>query len=253
MQTLLEVMPSAIKANVARNIAEIHKNCLVSFLMPRENHKGKFESIGTGFFIFSPDMSVALLMTARHVLEQFNLSLGKITIDEKLFEIGDVGIRRMDPNADLAQWEIPADELIAKGVLGIPTLPTFTASEATLLFHPLDSFILLGYPCSKNAKLDFRNGQKPDREIFALAMHGSEFNVANRIRQFRYAGKGQPESWRPEISTPPALDGMSGSPCLRIVLDRDKKNIAVVLAGVFFSWSRQSKRLSVASFADPWI
>lgn len=252
MKTLLEIVPNAIEESVVRQIGDLHKDCLVSFLMPQPHHEGKYCSIGTGFLIFSPDPTLAIVTTARHVLEEFNFDHGRITIGTRLLSIGNVGLRLLDPKVDLAQWEIPSNVLFKHGLTGLQVLPVLAPEQHPSNFEPMDSFVLLGYPGSKNAKLDFRNGRSPERHILGLALHQSVLSTVSNAREFQYNGKGIPEAWRSEVTTPPPLDGMSGCPCLRLVYDHTKKTITAILAGVFSSWQRQAHKLSVVPFGDPW-
>jgi len=245
-------MPNAIEKNIVRQIGDLHKDCLVTFLVPQPHHEGKYSSIGTGFFIFSPDPTLAVLMTAKHVLEKFDFELGKITIGTRVFSVGDIGLRRLDPNADLGQWELPSDMLLENGLAGLQVLPLLTQEEAASNFEPMDSFVLLGYPGSRNSKLDFRNGRAPERHILGLALHDSVSNTESKTREFQYDGKGIPEAWRSEVTIPPPLDGMSGCPCLRLVYALPTRSITAILAGVFCSWKRQTHKLSVVPFGDPW-
>lgn len=250
--TLLDLFPNAIEQDFVKTVTDLYRDSLVTFLMPREHYAGQYQAIGTGFFLFSPDPTYGLLMTARHVLEGFDFAVGKVTIGTRVLFLGDIGLRRLDPHLDMAQWQIPANCLIEEGIEGIHTLPISIAYESREVFKPMDSFVLLGYPCSRNKGLDFRNGRKPDREIFGLALHGSKVNISTRIREFEYNGRGTPEAWNKLTTTPPFLRGMSGAPCLRFVLHRETSSIGVVLAGVFFAWNSQNHKLSVASVGDPW-
>lgn len=252
MKTLFDYIPTAIDDNIVQKIANLHIDCLVSFLVPREHHKGKYSLVGTGFFIYSSDSTIAIIMTARHVLEHFDFHNGRITIDTVVVDNCDIGIRHLNTHADLAKWEIPSNFLIEKGMDLISTLPTLNETQANQIFEPMDSFILLGYPSSRNAKLDFRDGKKPDRQILGLALHQSSLDPTLGIRIFQYNGKGRAEAWRSDMTNPTTLNGMSGSPCLRIVIERSTGKIGVLLAGVFYSWNKQTHALKVVSFSDPW-
>jgi hypothetical protein len=253
MKTLLDLHPTALDQNLARSLSELHKDCLASFLLPKEHHEGRERLLGTGFFVATPDATLARLYTARHVLEEFDHTHGRITVDTTGVKLGDIGLRSLHPTLDLARWDIPSNALIEQGITHVPGLPIFPREMARDAFEPTDSFMLLGYPGSKNASLDFREGQRPDRAILALALHGSVLDAQTGVRTFEYRGKATPEKWNPAVTNPPPLARMTGSPCLRFVHERKSGRLAVVLAGVFYAWSSRRHELSVAAIGDPWM
>jgi len=253
MKTLLDIHPAAMDQNLALSVSELHKECLTSFLLPKEHHEGRERLLGTGFFVATPDATRATLYTARHVLEEFDHTRGRITVDTTGVKLGDVGLRSLHPTLDLARWDIPSNDLIEQGITHVPGLPIFPREVARDAFEPMDSFMLLGYPGSKNASLDFREGQRADRAILALVLHGSVLHTQKRVRTFEYRGKATPEQWNPAVTNPPGLAGMSGSPCLRFVHERKSGRLAVVLAGVFYAWSSRRHEISVAAVGDPWM
>ena len=91
--SLLEILPDAIERNTVREAMELHKSALVSFTIKKEHHSNHARVLGSGFFAYSEDPTVALLVTARHVLEDFEQAgFGWVTIDKKMVPIGDIGI-----------------------------------------------------------------------------------------------------------------------------------------------------------------
>ena len=252
MKTLFDLIPNAIEENIVRDLVNLHIECLVSFLVPLEHHEGKYRLLGSGFFVYSPDPSEAVIMSARHVLEEFDYKNGRITIGTTVITPGDVGMQSLSPDVDLASWRIPADLLISSGITEVPTLPFWIPENADEIFEPLDSFVIAGYPGSKNSHLDFREGNAPDRAIVGMALHGSSYEQALGIRKFHYKGKVKAESWRSDMTTAPRLNGMSGSPCFRIVIHRTSGHIGIILAGVFYAWDKRKSHLFAAVYGDPW-
>jgi hypothetical protein len=124
--------------------------------------------------------------------------------------------------------------------------------DARQRFEPTSSFVVIGYPGSKNAEIDYRPGRSTERALLGLAMHESTFNPETGIRHFPFTGKTIPEAWRPDITKAPSLKGVSGSPCLRVVIERSSGRIGALLSGVFYAWNKQDRELKVVSMGDPW-
>lgn len=128
-----------------------------------------------------------------------------------------------------------------------------TAALAKTNLIRTQSFMIMGYPASKNKALDFRYGKEPSRNVTAMAIHVPPILSEQGVLQFAYSGKGVNEAWAGGSRTSPCLKGMSGSPCLRIISDRATGKIGVVLAGVFTEWDKSGHYLSVGWFGDPWL
>lgn len=252
MKSLLEHFPNAIEQNTIRNILEIHKNCLVSFLMPKPYHEGKDCSVGSGFFVLSDDPSKVTVLTAKHVFDDFNVETGRITVDTHGFRLGKVGMIETARDVDFAQWTIPASELIRRGLHSVPALPILSATDAMQRFEPMSSFVVMGYPSSQNGSIDYRPGKNPDRSLIGLALHESTFDPQTGIRYFPFTGKTVPEAWRSDMTSTPSLRGISGSPCLRLVIERTSGRLSALLAGVFYAWNKQEQKIKVVSLGDPW-
>lgn len=251
--TLLDILPSAIDTNMVKEALESHKDALVSFIVDRPHYHKRMCVIGSGFFAYSTDPTIALLITARHVLTEFEENgFGWITVGTKMIQIGNVGIRKIDSKKDLAVWEIPSEYLIHIGIQGIETFPLFDAVDQEKLFFPTSSFAIFGYPGSKNRKIDMREWGNRDRHLFGLALHGYQVDHASSELCFPYTGAVIPEACSKEITSPPALDGMSGSPCVRFVVHKEQRRPAVIVAGVFTDW-KEKRELRAAALDSPWL
>jgi hypothetical protein len=252
VKSLFHHLPHAIEQNAVRSILELHQDCLVTFLMPKPNHPGKDAAVGTGFFVLSGDPSVVSLFTAKHVFDDFDTKTGRITVGTVVVKLGNVGQLHLADRVDFAHWMIPAHELVARGVEGIHTLPLLEAEDAKRHFEPTSSFVVIGYPGSKNASIDYRPARSAERAILGLALHESTFDHRTGIRHFPFTGKTVPEAWRPDMVNKPSLKGVSGSPCLRVVIERSSGRIGALLAGVFYAWNKQDREIKVLSMGDPW-
>jgi len=251
--TLLQVLPDAIERNTVREALELHKEALVSFIVSKPNHSHHLTSIGSGFFLISDLPAYALIVTAKHVIEDFEIhGFGFIRFGSKLIPIDDIGIRKLNTSQDIGYWYIPLKYLQDFAVPGIFALPTWSEGEIENHFDPTCSFAIFGYPSSKNDKLDTIDNADRDRKIFGLALHGYNYDVKSRELCFNFNGKGTPESWAAKITTPPRLDGMSGCPCLRFVISREFKRLALVVAGVF-SRKYGANEIRAAILNESWL
>jgi hypothetical protein len=250
--TLLEVLPDAIERNSVQEALDLHKDALVSFILKKPHHSHHVVSIGSGFFAYSSDPTQALLVTAKHVLEYFEQhGFGWVTIGSKMIPIGNIGTRLLDPNQDFAFWYIPSDYILQFTIPGLGTLPMFSSLAIEENFDPTCSFALFGYPGTKNKSLDIRENGDRERKIFGLALHGYNYDSTTNELCFPYSGKGVPEQWAKHLTNPPDLDGMSGCPCFRFVINRDLNRLAVVVAGVF-SRKNGPHEIRAVMLSDAW-
>lgn len=250
---LLDIQPDAIQRNSVREIVELHKAALVSFVVKKEHHSHHVRVLGSGFFTYSEDPTEALIVTAKHVLEDFEkLGFGWITIGSRMIPIGNTGIRVLDPHRDIAIWHIPSNHVLQYIPPLIASLPLMSSRALEEQFYPTCSFALFGYPGSKNRSMDMRESGKRERALFGLALHGYAFDVATRELCFHYQGKGTPETWADRIKNPPELAGMSGSPCVRFVVHKDLKRLAVVVAGVF-TRKHGPHEIRAVALGDAWL
>lgn len=253
LSTLLDVVPDAIQLNTVRKAIELHKEALVSFVVPREHHSHHTQIIGSGFFQNSNDPTSAIIITAKHVLEDFErLGFGWITINTQMVPIKDIGTRVLDPTFDIAMWIIPSNYLLTFIPPRVASSPLLSKEILEKEFDPTCSFALFGYPGSKNQLLDMRQNGKRERSLFALALHGYAFDANTKELCFHYAGKGTPESWAKHITSPPKLAGMSGSPCVRFVISKETNQLAVVVAGVFARKSG-SHEIRATALSGAWL
>lgn len=250
--TLLDVLPDAVERNSVREATDLHKDALVSFIIKKPHHSHHVASIGSGFFGYSNDPTQAMLFTAKHVLKEFEqFGFGWVTIGSKMIPIGDIGTRLLDPNMDLAIWYIPSDYILQFSIPGLGTLPLMSSLELEERFKPTCSFALIGYPGTKNNSLDMREDGDRGRKIFGLALHGYTYDSTTNELCFPYAGKGDPEQWAKHLTIPPKLDGMSGCPCFRFVINQDLSRLQVVVAGVF-SRKNGPHEIRAVRLSDAW-
>jgi|GEM_PF-2618245 len=250
--TLFDFVPDAIKKNTIRDLADLNRSALASLLMPKPHHPGQFHSVGTGFYVVWPDNpDIVRLVTAAHVLEEFDFDVGHVTIGGLRIALSDVGQRNLDLQRDIAVWSIPASCFLNYRITDVEGFPLWHPGTAQDKFIRTDSFLIAGYPASRNKVLDFRQGREPNRQILAMALHTPPVLVDPGILRFSYSGEVVTESWGPKIQTP-RLQGMSGSPCLRIVVDRVTRSIGLVLSGVFTERDKNENTLSIGWFGDPW-
>lgn len=252
--TLLDLIPDAIERNTVVEAVELHKAALVSFIVKKAYHSHHVEVIGSGFFVYSDDATIAVLVTAKHVVEQFEKrGFGWITIDTLMVPIGeDTGRRFLDKDRDVAEWHIPSNYLLGLGFAGLASLPLISSSALEEEFRPTCSFALFGYPGSKNRALDMREDGKRERSLVGLALHGYAFDDSTKELCFYYAGKGTPERWSKQITTPPELAGMSGSPCVRFVVHNGMNRPAIVVAGVF-TRKMGPHEIRAVALGDAWL
>jgi hypothetical protein len=254
LPTLLDFAPNAVHQNVVRDLANLHLGCLASFLTPKPHYPGQYHSLGTGFYVVWPENpDIVRLVTAVHVLEGFDFKHGRITIGGRCIALGDVGHRNLDINRDVVVWSIPSRHFIHYGITIVAGFPLWLPDAAQATYIPTQSFVIMGYPASKNKALDFRDGKEPDRQITAMAIHASPRLSNEGILHLAYSGKGITESWVGMTTTSPHLKGMSGSPFLRIVFERDTDRLGMVLAGVFTERDKLKQQLSAGWFGDPWL
>jgi len=253
-RTLFDLAPHAMEQNVILGLSNLHMDCLSTFLMPKPHHPGQFESLGTGFFVYWPETpDIVRLVTAAHVIENFDFEYGRITVGNMRIALGNVGQKNPDKIRDTLVWSIPSSHFIRRNITNVPTLPFWEPDLAKTNLIPTQSFMIMGYPASKNKALDFRYGKEPSRNVTAMAIHVPPMLSEQGVLQFAYSGKGVNEAWAGGSRTSPYLKGMSGSPCLRIISDRATGKIGVVLAGVFTEWDKSGHYLSVGWFGDPWL
>ncbi|AXV82216.1 hypothetical protein CJO92_12120 [Ralstonia solanacearum] len=246
-------MPTAMEENIVKTAADIHKDALVSFLVKRPNYDRRRSLVGSGFLATSTEPDYVHLYTAAHVIEDYQAAgYGWITIGTQMIELQDVGVREIGKTRDVALWRIPAKYLYLHGIDYIPTFPLYKSDALTNLFIPTCSFMICGYPGSKNKSIDMREGGDRERMLFGLGLHGYEYDVETKELCFHYMGKGQPESWADRQLGAPALGGMSGSPCARFVVHREEKRLGIVVAGVFTRWKGQ-RELRAEAFPMPWL
>lgn len=252
--TLFDFAPRAIEQNIIRRICDLHCGGLMSFLMPKPHHPGQFHCIGTGFYVVWPeDSGVVRIATAAHVLDEFDFVAGRVTVGELRIALGDVGQRNRHAYLDTVVWAIPTGCFVRRGVTSINGFPLCSPEDGNARFIPTDSFLIMGYPASKNKALDFRGGKEPGRHILAMGLHTCHISSEPGILRLHYTGKVIAEAWARDRANALHLQGMSGSPCLRIVIDRKTKQMGVVLAGVFTEWQKTAQTLSMAWFGDPWL
>nr|WP_294863802.1 trypsin-like peptidase domain-containing protein [uncultured Pseudogulbenkiania sp.] len=209
--------------------------------------------MGSGFFINSNNPTVAVVMTAAHVLKDFErYDHGWITVGTTMIKIGSIGVQRFDEKRDFAIWEIPSDYLIEQGLENIVTFPIIDQETQMQVFEPTCSFAIFGYPSSKNNTIDSRDQHKSERKIIGIALHGYGFDSELLELGFFYSGKSTPESWSNHITTPPTLDGMSGSPCVRFVVHKKLKRPMLIVAGIFTSLLGK-KELRAVALKSPWL
>jgi hypothetical protein len=251
--TLLDVLPDAIKQNSVREALELHKDALVSFIVKKQHFSHQVASIGSGFIVNSNDPTYVLLVTAKHVVEDFKkFGFGWVTIGSKMIPIDEkIGALKLDPKRDLAYWYIPSEHFLQFSISGLEALPMFSSPSIEENFDPTCSFALFGYPWSKNKSLDMREDGDKERKLFGLALHGYTYDSTTDELCFYYAGKGTPENWSNSLTNPPNLDGMSGCPCFRFVISRDLYRPTVVVAGVFSRWNG-SHEIRAVSLSNAW-
>lgn len=252
--TLFDLAPHAVEQNVILGLSNLHMDCLSSFLMPKPHHSGQFESRGTGFYVVWPETpGLVQLVTAAHVLESFDFEIGRITVGNLRIALGNVGQRNIHEGRDTVIWSIPSHHFIRHGIVDVAGLPLWAPDLAQANFIPTQSFMIMGYPASKNKVLDFRDSKEPDRKITAMAIHVPPVLSEQGVMRFAYSGHGTTESWAGGSRLSPSLKGMSGSPCLRIVSDRATGKLGVVLAGVFTERDKIAHQLSAGWLGDPWL
>lgn len=230
----------------------MHKDALVSFVIKKRHHSHHRIAIGSGFFVASNDQASVILVTAKHVIEDFeSAGFGWITVGEKMMPIENIGKRILSADLDIAFWHIPSEHFLEYSIQGIVTLPLFESSLIEKKFSPTCSFALFGYPASKNSSLDMRVDGNRERRLIGLALHGYKYDATTKELCFSYSGKGTPELWAKHITNPPKLDGMSGSPCVRFVVDKSLRRLLVVVSGVF-SRKNGAHEIRAVALTDAW-
>lgn len=251
--TLIELLPNAIEQNSVREALDLHKEALVSFIVKKPHYSYQVASIGSGFFVNSKDPTHVLLVTAKHVFEDFEkYGFGWVTIGSKMIPIDKtIGTQQLHPKWDLAYWYIPSNHFLQFSISGLFTLPILNSLAMEENFDPTCSFALYGYPGTKNNSLDMRKDGDRERKLFGLALHGYTYDSTTNELCFSYYGKGTPENWSSNLTNPPSLDGMSGCPCFRFVINRDLRRLMVVVAGVF-SRRHGYHEIRAAILSDAW-
>ncbi len=252
MKTLLDHFPQASEQNIVRSLVENHQDCLATFLMPRPHHNGKESAVGTGFFVSSRDRGIVRLITARHVFDEFKREVGSITVGTRAIKTGAVGLLKMYSNVDLAIWDIPSGVFFEFGIGEIGTMPLFDGITAREFFDPTSSFVIMGYPGSKNSEIDYRPGRSAERKIMGLALHEPWYSPEAGVRRFPYSGKTLPEAWSAEQIAAPSLKGVSGAPCMRVVIHKLSGKLSLICVGVFYDMNKRSGEISIVVIADPW-
>ena len=259
LPTLYHVLPDAVERNIIRDFAQDHRDALVSFLVNKPNHPGKLELIGSGFFIYTHDLTAAKLITAANVIREFKgRGWGWITVGERLFKVEGVdtdGTISYASTLDLAIWEIPSNFFFDQDpdFIELKALLNNSHDLARDGFKPLSSFMIFGYPASKNSNLDFRQGKKPDRALFAMALHQSSYDKQTNELCFPFNGTGTPEAWVPKNRGVPHPRGMSGSPCVRFVVHHETGRIGFEVAGVFTRWTNNNKEIRAVALPSAWL
>lgn len=253
-ETIFDVVSNPISSNLVQRIANLHLECLVTFLNPKPHHAGQYQAIGTGFFVVWPEDNLFLrIVTAAHVLDVFDFANGRITIGKVSLVPGDVGQKNFDRNLDIATWAISASHLGSAGIKNVPGLRLYPSEIAKECFVPTNSFVVMGYPASKNKVVDFRRGNEPDRHIAAVAFHGLAKPYEAGAICFNYTREAVPEAWASDHTTPVHLSGMSGSPCLRFVVARGSDGVGLVPSGVLIEWDKTRQLVTSSWFGDPWL
>lgn len=251
--SLLQYVPDAVERNSVKEALDLHSQALVSFIVERPHFHKRLCVIGSGFFVFSHDPTVVKLLTAAHVFDGFEKAgFGWITIGEQMIELRNVKRKATQSGMDVAIIEIDSAYLIACGLAGLFALPLQTSEELDALFLPTCSFAIFGYPHTKNRDIDMRDVGDRERRILGIALHGYAMDGSTGELCFKYDGRSMPEAWARHITSGPALDGMSGGPCVRFVVHRELKQPAIVVAGVFTRWVRRQELRAVA-MDSPWL
>lgn len=253
LPSLFDVLPTAMEENIVKTATDIHKDALVSFLVKRPNYDRRRSIVGSGFLATSPDPHYVYLYTAAHVIKDYQTAgYGWITVGTQMIELQDIGVREIDKTRDIALWKIPAKYFYDHGIDYLPTFPLYKGEVLTNLYIPTCSFMICGYPGSKNKSIDMREGGDRERVLFGLGLHGYEYDTETKELCFHYMGEGKPENWANPQFGAPALEGMSGSPCARFVVHREQKRLGIVVAGVFTRW-KEKRELRAEAFPMPWL
>lgn len=251
--SLFHYIPDAIEKNLFKQVIDSHLDVLVSFVVERPYFHQRRCVIGTGFFTHSSDPTLVRILTAAHVLDEFEKAgFGWITAGNQMIELRNIKRTQTQSTVDIATIEIDAAYFIANGLMGVTTLPLYTPEVLNALFFPTCSFGIFGYPHTKNRDIDMRDGGNRERNIGGIALHGYAMDNSTGELCFEYSGRSIPERWASRMTTSPAMDGMSGSPCIRFVIAKEQKRPGIVVAGVFTRWV-QRKELRAVALSSPWL
>ena len=250
-KSLIDEIPNAIELGITSALALKNDRALVAFYTLKKHSQKEFILVGTGFIAFMPDLGFCIV-TASHVITQFEKEeFRAIIVDGEKYKLEHVEALH-HAGKDYAFIEIPKKMRESKKSLAYLNLTS--RPELT----PLRSFMILGYPSSKNT-------YHPDREWkgfqrFNLVFHEFKYNTENEDILFTYDSrpgkKGTKMTFEPgsEFESVPSLAGMSGCVVAQIMINLETDTLSMRPVGIFKEHlSKKDKYLvgcTFASFAD---
>lgn len=255
LPSLFDYYPQAIEGNAVKNVTDLHGDVVIAFLTDRPNYKGRLQIIGSGFLVFSSDPNIVCVVTAAHVRDDFIREEKRyLAIAGQIVMIGDIGRWSIFQKSDITFWEIHSTHFVRCGITDLPTLPLLNAEIARKEYSPTSSFVIFGYPGTRNDSIDIRPGRNANKCLYGMALHRYEYSVESNELFFNYSErKVTAEKWAPPLTTAPHLKAMSGSPCMRIIVSKSLKRLSLCLSGVFTHWKKSEHKLRAYQLGDPWF
>lgn len=245
-KSIIQEIPSTIDDSHATQLANKYERALISFFALKENSTREFSLIGSGFLILLPNASGVAIMTASHVItELMKVDFRGMIIDGEKYLLEKVNVLH-NTEQDYALLELPA-ALFGSG----KPLPYFNLTYRPEL-TPLSSFMITGYPRTKN---QFHVDREPKGlHRLNLIFHTFGFDLESEDIYFHYndkKGKKGTQFTPEKLSIDnniPLLEGMSGGIISQIMINIENDSLSLRPVGIFKEYQRKRKLLAGNTF-----
>lgn len=229
-KSLIEEIPNAIELGITSALAHKNDRAMVAFYTLKKHSQKEFQLVGSGFIAVIPDYGFCII-TASHVITQIaKEDFRVIIVDGEKYKLEHVEALH-HAGKDYAVIEIPVQ--MRESTKSFAYLNLTPRPELT----PLKSFMILGYPSSKNT-------YHPDREWkgfqrLNLVFHEFKYNTENEDIFFPYDSrpgkKGTKMTIEPgsKFESVPSLAGMSGCVVAQIMINLETDSLSIRPIGIF--------------------
>ncbi|WP_416777796.1 serine protease [Xenorhabdus budapestensis] len=229
-------IPSWIKQNGTTQIFEKWQKAFVSFFVKDKYSMKSASLIGSGF-LYMFDGKYPCIVTAAHVvheLRQSSLPFFSINGDKYLFQKLNVDY---NDEQDYAVIYFPEE------MISLQKSWLFFNSNERPLMNKTSSFVIMGYPASKN-KLHIDRSRK-GLSHYNITLHSFKYNKENEDMYFWFDEKIKNKNIIFEdksiLKSVPSLEGMSGSVIAQIMEHKITGDFTLRAVGIFKEYKHKQR------------